>query len=277
MKSVSNKAVVVIPVYKDKISDTEELSFRRTLKILCSHDICLVTFSELDCSFYYEISKELQVPILRENFPKEMFAGIKGYNKLMLSFGFYNRFRTYDYILIVQLDAYVFKDELNYWCDKDYDYIGAPCEGLRPGGKEAAVVGNGGFSLRRVAYFCGILWWPFHLLRPLKKVEFDKNAWRSPIIFIKRLLKLLGVHNNIHYFKKNGRAYEDYVISVVLADSLTPPRVPDIREASRFSIEVSPRYYVGLNGGILPFGCHAFLKYDFDFWKQHMDINSVKR
>jgi hypothetical protein len=44
----------------------------------------------------------------------------------MLSIDFYKRFRDYKFILIYQLDAYVFRDELEYWCEQDYDFIGAP-------------------------------------------------------------------------------------------------------------------------------------------------------
>ena len=71
----------------------------------------------------------------------------------MLSSEFYRRFSKFEYILIYQLDAFVFKDQLNYWCKKGYDYIGAPWfEGfhLTKTGVNIIGVGNGGFSLRRV-------------------------------------------------------------------------------------------------------------------------------
>ena len=29
-------------------------------------------------------------------------------------------------MLIYQLDAFVFQDDLAYWCQQNYDYIGAP-------------------------------------------------------------------------------------------------------------------------------------------------------
>ena len=269
------QAVVVIPVYKDKIRDTEILSFRQVLKVLSRHPICLVTYPELDCSCYYDICKEMGVQISRENFPRYFFAGISGYNKLCLSFRFYYRFREFDYMLIYQLDAYVFKDELTHWCQKGYDYIGAPWfDGFRTYESAPKIlgVGNGGFSLRKIRYFLRLLWWPFPLFRPLKKVEFDTAALTSPITFAKRILKLFGVRNSIQYYKKKGRANEDFVISFVLKDSFTPPIIPSVYEAAHFSIEASPRYLVGLNNGTLPFGCHAFQKFDFDFWKQYMNI-----
>ena len=53
------------------------------------------------------------------------FESIYGYNQLMLNVEFYEAFSK-KYILIYQTDAFIFKDDLNYWCEKDYDYIGAP-------------------------------------------------------------------------------------------------------------------------------------------------------
>ena len=60
-----------------------------------------------------------QYPMLSfESFEDEYFKGISGYNRLMMSEVFYRRFIGYEYILIYQLDAYIFKDELKKWCDK---------------------------------------------------------------------------------------------------------------------------------------------------------------
>lgn len=49
----------------------------------------------------------------------------------MLSAEFYERFLAWDYILLCQTDAFVFRDELADWCARGYDYIGAPWP-LRP-------------------------------------------------------------------------------------------------------------------------------------------------
>ena len=59
-------------------------------------------------------------------FANYYFESISGYNKLLLSLEFYNRFKEYEYLLIHQSDAYLFKNELDYWCQKGFDYIGAP-------------------------------------------------------------------------------------------------------------------------------------------------------
>jgi hypothetical protein len=43
-----------------------------------------------------------------ESFPKRYFENIEGYNELLLSASFYERFLDTKYILIYQLDAFVF-------------------------------------------------------------------------------------------------------------------------------------------------------------------------
>lgn len=44
----------------------------------------------------------------------------------MLEADFYRRFGKYKYMLIYQLDAFVFSDKLLDFCEMGYDYIGAP-------------------------------------------------------------------------------------------------------------------------------------------------------
>ena len=109
-----------------------------------------------------------------ENFDDAFFTDIHAYNTLMLSPEFYERFTAYRYILIAQLDTYIFRDELQAWCARGYDYVGAPwivrdiyrhplmrlCSAIKKRYCEATgkpnsqvtgnKVGNGGLSLRKV-------------------------------------------------------------------------------------------------------------------------------
>ena len=52
--------------------------------------------------------------------------GIAGYNRMMLSAGFYELFRDYEYLLICHTDAWIFRDELADWCRRGYDCVAAP-------------------------------------------------------------------------------------------------------------------------------------------------------
>ena len=158
-----NEVTVVIPIYKTELLDFEIKSLNQCVKILGHHSIVFVQPESLDAS-----SINFEGRISSEKFPDHYFKSVFGYNRLMLTDSFYERFVHSKYILIYQLDAYVFKDELLYWCSKDYDYIGAPWIASPDKGikkllslfdskkkKERSKifykVGNGGFSLRKVS------------------------------------------------------------------------------------------------------------------------------
>lgn len=71
----------------------------------------------------------------------------------MLSVNFYRSFKEYEFMLIYQLDSYVFRDELLDWCEKDYDYIGAPVHNFILDNFSQRIdiaTLNGGFSLRKI-------------------------------------------------------------------------------------------------------------------------------
>ena len=61
-----------------------------------------------------------------ETFDPAYFTSIQGYNRLLLSTEFYQRFLGSAYLLICQLDVFVFRDELAGWVARGYDYVGAP-------------------------------------------------------------------------------------------------------------------------------------------------------
>ncbi len=115
--------VVVVPVYRASLTREEEISLRRTCMVFGERRrIVVVQPYGLDLSGLADKHPCLQF----ETFPPDYFSGIRGYNRLMTSKTFYGRFADYEYILIVQLDAYIFRDELDEWCVRGYDYVGAP-------------------------------------------------------------------------------------------------------------------------------------------------------
>ena len=105
----------------------------------------------------------------------------------MLNPNFYQRFRRFEYILIYQLDAFVFSDRLEEFCRLGYDYIGAPWplgdgnkhnEELVVEGNHFLTVGNGGFSLRRVQACIDALWKNIELvLNLVLQYEFVKRHY----------------------------------------------------------------------------------------------------
>lgn len=113
----------------------------------------------LNLDLYHRLmGKDLRLKV--ERFDDKNFTDVNAYNKLMLKREFYNRFKIYRHILIYQLDAWVFKDELLKWCSYNYAYIGAPWfsdDKPLTGLPHFMGIGNGGFSLRDVKKHLRIL------------------------------------------------------------------------------------------------------------------------
>lgn len=265
------KNVIIIPIYKSLPDGTERMSLKQCVKVLGRHEIYLVCPQELDVTAYTEmIGRAFHV----ERFDGKFFQGIEGYNELLKSRGFYERFQAYEYMLIYQLDAWVFEDSLDEWCRKGYDYIGAPWfQDWRSHeeGRDFLCVGNGGLSLRKVSKFLqvtdrsqslGRFW---QILKSgsfpeTLKTFFSGSGWGS-----------LGA-----YMMQKRDRWEDVFFCYDLRGTRLELNTPDCHEASLFSIETSPEYIFNeINHGRLPFGCHAWKRYQYeDFWSKYIQKES---
>jgi hypothetical protein len=236
-------AAVVIPIYKPTFDRFESISLEQCLRVLGGHQIIFCAPESLDVE-----TPSADTIILR--FPDSNFSDIKGYNRLLLTRQFYAQFGSFDYILIHQLDSFVFRDDLLRWCSEGYDFIGAPWLGLVwPNsmrlrwrmplrvlmrrlllGEPDRSVGNGGFSLRKVSTFLSVL---------------DRlGRWARD-----------WPHN------------EDQFWSLLVPNMIPSFRIPSKQVALDFAFEVEPRRCYEMNDRNLPFGCHAWLRYDPVFWR----------
>jgi hypothetical protein len=235
---MSKITAIVIPIYKQEMSSSERVSFERALKVFPENDIIIVSPKSLNLGNYLALSPKLKV----NTFDDYFFENIAGYNELMLSARFYERFLNYKYLLIYQLDAYIFENQLNYWEKANYDYVGSPWLISPPiaSNKKPKVniqhwfvnrVGNGGLSLRKVkTHYCTMIFY-----------------W----ILIK-------------FFPLN----EDMFLGILM-DFINPFfKKPKAMEALKFAFEMQPRKSFELNNHQLPFGVHAWEKYDPEFWKE---------
>ena len=190
----------------------------------------------------------------------------------MLSEDFYRTFTNYKFILIHQLDAYVFKDELIDWCNKDYDYIGAPWAYKNKSGRIELRTGNGGFSLRKVSSHKNIFQ-KWKIIDSRKGIIND--FWsQGKLAFITKMHtwipRLAGLKNNSKYFIKHFDKNEDYFWSQYAPQIDANFKVAPTNEAMKFCFELEPNYLYKLNQNKLPFGCHAWEKYEPSFWKSHI-------
>jgi hypothetical protein len=259
---------IVIPICRPVLSADERLSLHQAYHIFASTPITIIKPATLDLSAILVDFPRLQV----EEFDPAYFTSKTSYNSLMLSCELYKRFLHLDYILIYQLDAFVFRDELAEWCNKGYDYIGAPwlqkpihsnrfyrigsafkSVVLRCLGKfipdrniSRGKVGNGGFSLRRISSHFAVV-------------------TGAPEC----------VHNYIA-LSKHSRFYED-VFWAVEAPQIDPTfRIAPLKEALQFSFDKNPALCYRRNHHRLPFGCHGFNKRKSKhFWKKFIAVHAV--
>lgn len=241
---------VVVPVYRTDLNEYERISLARLFAVLGNRRIVIVKPRSLNVAQLAGDAASAET----ESFDDSYFSGIPGYNRLMMSEEFYRRFADSEYILIYQLDAYVFRDELDEWCGKGYDYVGAPwpqkpllrypvsrlCASMRklwsavsgcPDGQITRnKVGNGGLSLRKV------------------------NAHLHAVTALK---------DTVHKFLTAERHHlynEDVFFGVEVRRQGLGFRYPDWKEALAFSFDKYPALCYKWNGRKLPFGCHAWYK-----------------
>lgn len=269
-----NKSLVsvIIPIYKKDLSWTEVISLQQAISIFDHYPLIFICPESLEAQEYKQYYKRHK-NVRFERFPNQYFKDIAGYTKLLLSKFFYQRFIQFQYLMIYQLDGFVFKDELKEWCYKEYDYIGAPWfTDFFPhnDGRGLVSVGNGGVSLRNVES-CIKLLESKRIYSSAKEVFHKYYRGRTQLLrFFKMIpsviLETFGYRNNARYFIENFADNEDHVFGIHSARISPSFKVAPVKEALKFAFECDPEYLYELNGKKLPFCCHAWEKWDMNFW-----------
>lgn len=267
---MSESIVVLIPVYKSALDELETQSFEQCILVLRRHHFSICTYSGLDISFYTQRMEKEGLSFSIDCFDKSFFRSTEGYNELHLSFSFYQYYRRrFDYMLVYQLDAFVFEDKLDDWVKKGYDYVGSPW--FSDDGRELLGVGNGGFCLKRIG------WWHKELKSPFPLLKMSELIKKYPIRGLRSLFRLLtrliGYKNNLNdCFIKNKFYNEDYLPAFVKKYGwYNVPKIPEEKEAAYFAFERFPKKLYEMTSFTLPMGCHAWWKNDPNFWKQFIE------
>jgi Protein of unknown function (DUF5672) len=269
----SKKTVcVVVPVYTTALSPFEWISLDRNVAMLGAHPIIIVKPHNLDIGSLLERHPSL----LSENFGAEYFAGIKGYNRMLLADEFYARFAAYEFMLICQLDVFVFSDQLLKWCQRGYDYIGAPwipnntipsklkllTTAIRRKyyrlnnrqykhqagdhhGQQHYSAGNGGLSLRRIASMRRVL------SRLDQRAESYRQGVRTPWA-------------------------EDIFFSIEANRYRCNLTIPGFEESCNFAWETYPGVAARFCKMTLPFGFHAWNKLGKDEWEGIRALSAIR-
>lgn len=265
---MENTVAIVIPLYKSSLTALEEISLQQCFRVLSKHKIIAIKPENVDLKGYHFKFDEVI------DFDPSFFKDVAGYNKLMLSPLFYEKFLQYQYILIYQPDAFVFKDDLLSWCSRGYDYIGAPWLmaseypdmikkiknktrqylHIKKNKKQPDSdwptdiqfenkVGNGGLSLRNT-----------------KKCADICRSHQQQIDFYNS--------KDIHYYN------EDTFWGLEVNRHKKLLQIPEYKTAVHFSMENSLEHAFRLTKGELPFGCHAWDRH-LDFWEPIFKKNGV--
>lgn len=240
---ISEKIKVCIPVYKETLTYYEQIALEQGRKIFGDRNI--IFFAPMGLHTEY-IAHGIQVVYFKEKY----FFSRDGYNELMLSKAFYDTFEEYEYILIYQLDGFVFSDQLDHFVSLGYDYIGAPWMLPTAHANLLKYDFSGAIRLRK--------WFPF--LIKLTRL-YVGNGGVS-------LRKVRSFQNLLAKYEAKADDVEDLFFSAIGYKHPDILKVAPIEVALNFSFEQEPRECFVQNGEKLPFCCHAWERYDIDFWRE---------
>ena len=232
---MNNNVIILIPYYKNNINELEEISLIQLKRVLKEYKKCFLLPQSVSVDELY-----LDSTCNVKKYPDEYFKDTASYSRLLLSPEFYKEFMDYEYMLIHQLDAFVFSNQLEFFCALEYDYIGAPWF------RSTAVyefvrgyVGNGGLSLRNISKTAKVLEDNMEYLK-------DRILNNLSIIGEDMVLSYLGTSTKYDY-------------------NIAPPNV-----AKKFSLECDFQKSFSKLEQQRPFGCHHWWNGDFDVWRKYV-------
>ena len=233
--NVMKDLCVLIPIYKERPSEKEYAAIKNAMYKLNNIDMKYFGPQGISLDYYPRLKKEFV------DFNKNYFSGVDGYSKLLLSGEFYASFNEYQYILILQPDVWIIRNDFDLSYYREFDYVGAPW----PNGLEAyrysfkgtsfllklnrafckprtCHVGNGGFSLRNV------------------------TACRNLVVKYRRYARI-------------WRTGEDVFFAYFGLDEKNEFKVATVDVAERFALEQNAKEKIEM--GHIPVGVHAWEKW----------------
>jgi hypothetical protein len=267
--SARKKAAVVVTLStKSQYTADEEIAFRHVRRYLGHYD----TYALIP-----DDHPAIYPGFLEKRFPPRFFGSAQAHGRLLLSKRFYEAFLDYEFILIYHLDALVFSDELADWCERGYDYIGAPWL-LSPDTPHitAEKVGNGGFSLRRVRSFLRVLESKAYFVDPdeyWRRYCARSGPLARAVNWPRKYVKRLGWFNDVGWHVKwavHGDVHEDRFWAEYATHYDPDFKIAPVDVAMRFAFEAEPRKCFERIGSRMPFGAHRWQKFDRAFYEPYL-------
>ncbi|WP_259700964.1 DUF5672 family protein [Synechococcus sp. CS-1324] len=259
---------MVIPVYQANLNAYEQISLRRAFAILADHPICLLVPRSRQNAIRLMLQKllPLEANCGWQVVDDHCLDSHRSYNQMMLEPAFYRHYASHSHLLICQLDAYVFEDQLLHWCHQPFDYIGAPLylPNATHGPAGLFCVGVGGFSLRRIQPILALLQANPIVFRSreLREILQPFNNKARALYLIRylfcRLINGCRLAAPGNQLSRWVGVNEDAVFAKYLPRYHSSFRLPDASAALEFCIDKHVELELAALGGAIPFAAHAW-------------------
>ncbi len=269
-KKPTKRVVILIPLStRPDLTEVEQISMRQIRHYFGKYDKVLLAPEGMKVHHEGFDVKHL---------PTRFFGSVANHGRMLITPQFYQQFEDYEYIFFHHLDALAFSDQLEEWCSKDIDYIGPPWINTPDSPwVDRPRVGNGGFSLLRIQKLLEA----FRIRHRAEPITYWLdlfNYWVTPSwvgvlmqmrkvfplsLIAKRILKEWEETEDPCPSNRNSDIFWSDMAAYYLPDF----KVASVADGLRFAFEVSPRVCLELNDGNMPFGCHAWPRYDREFWE----------
>jgi hypothetical protein len=112
---------VLVPILNTLLTPFETQLLDHCNTALSKYSLILVVSEGADVSSLTERYQRADIISFNEKY----FRSRQTLSTLLLMEGFYERFSWSDFLLIHELNSWIVKDELHYWCKQGYDYLKA--------------------------------------------------------------------------------------------------------------------------------------------------------
>jgi hypothetical protein len=227
-------------------------------------DIYLITPQGINTDAYQSIFPNLKILEV----PAMHMSSHQAYNQLMISPDLFQYFNQYSHILIHEPDAIVFRDDLDFWCNQDFDYIGAPWfEKSKEGVYHLKATGNFGLALINTLSVNRLFlenprWYSVTMI-----IRDIFRGFRCKKVALSRALKACGDSGTIAGARDLYEGHCDIFWSYLVPKVAPSFKVAPPQDALSFSWETHLERCAELNKNQLPFGIHAWAKHDPNFLK----------
>ncbi len=281
--AVNKRCCIVVPIISTELGLSELVSIQSISNLKENYPILFIGRRKSYTSNLSKLNELLpDRPFTFIEFDSRYFVSLISYSNLLMSSGFYRRFSRYDYLLIFQTDALILRGDLSTFIRLDKPYFGAPWIDKNRA-TQKLLIGNGGLSLRKVDYFIEITrlnsifpskWW-FNFTQQ-RFLRWGIVGLLFPLFYV--LDVIVKVFGRSLFFEKMRllSTAEDVSFAKCLVQHQAD--MPTLEEAVDFSFESNPQRCFEINNQRLPFGCHAWERYDLAFWKAHVsEVNALTK